>query len=118
VLRLWHDKFARRLALVGLLLVFLWFATMQESRYLIHFYVLSAVFAAAGWQEADRLTALRGKLLCAMVVTVLLAYGTYMIGLVQVPALGSVFSATQPKEWRDTHPCSSRVSRTSITRRK
>jgi hypothetical protein len=102
LLTLWHNRFARRLAFIALLLTALWFITMQESRYLIHVYTISALFAAAGWQKAVSLTGLRGRLLCGAVVGISMAYGVFMIGLVQVPAARSVFSAAQAHKWRWT----------------
>jgi hypothetical protein len=97
---LWREGFARRLALMGLLLSILWFVTMQESRYLIHVYTISAIFAAAGWQKATTITGRRGRLLCASIVAISLAYGIDMISHVQLPAARSVLSATQAVQWR------------------
>jgi hypothetical protein len=99
VLLKWHESFLRRLAMIAVLLLALWFATMQESRYLIHFYTLSAIFAAFGWQQAMELTGRRGRLLCTTVVALSLAYGAYMIGTVQVPAAYSVLSPKQGLLW-------------------
>jgi hypothetical protein len=96
---LWRGEFARRLALVALLLSILWFVTMQESRYLIHVYTISAIFAAAGWQKANELTGIRGRLLSLSVVGFSLTYGIYMISHVQLAAARSVFSATQASQW-------------------
>jgi len=95
----WRDAFARRLAFVGLLLLAMWFATMQESRYLIHVYTLSAVFAVFGWQMAESLTGQRGKLLSAVAVTISLAYGVFMIGNVEVPGALSVTTSARGAEW-------------------
>jgi hypothetical protein len=100
LLALWRQRFARQLALIALLLLVLWFVTMQESRYLIHVYTLSAVFAAAGWQKAWSLTGMRGRILCVAVVALSVLYGVYMIGTFELPAARSVFSAGQARKWR------------------
>jgi len=101
LLELWRQRFARLLALIALLLLILWFITMQESRYLIHVYVLSAVFAAAGWQKASSITGARGRILCVAVIALSVIYGTYMIGTFQLPAARSVFSVGQARKWRE-----------------
>jgi hypothetical protein len=89
--------------LLGLALLVLWFVTMQESRYLIHVYALSAVFAVFGWQTAVSITGRSGKLLCAVVVAVSLAYGVFMIGNVQVQGALSVLTPARGAEWHRTH---------------
>jgi len=99
----WREGFARRLALVGLMLLALWFITMQESRYLIHVYTLSAVFAVFGWQMAASITGRRGQLLCAAVVAISLAYGGFMIGNIQVWGALSVISPARGADWHRTH---------------
>lgn len=100
LLAAWRERFARRLALAGFLLLVLWFFTMQESRYLIHVYTLGAIFAALGWQKIASLTGRRGRLLCAAAVALSMAYGIYIIGTFQFPAIRSVFSAQRASEWR------------------
>ena len=96
----WRRPFARRLALVGALLLFLWFATMQESRYLIHFYAISAVFAVLGWQFVTSVVPIRGKLFCGLAVALSLAYGLFFILPPQVPVIHAVFSAAAAKQRR------------------
>jgi hypothetical protein len=96
----WHEPFARRLALVGSLLLLLWFVTMQESRYLIHFYAISAVFAVIGWHFATSLTAKRGKILCAVVLAISFAYGLFMIAKPQMPDLWAFFSPARAEQRR------------------
>jgi 4-amino-4-deoxy-L-arabinose transferase-like glycosyltransferase len=102
----WRELFARRLALVGLLLLLLWFVTMQESRYLIHFYAICSVFAVIGWRFALSLTAKRGKILCAVVLAISFAYGLFMIAKPQLSDLRAFFSPALAEQRRQTAiPC-------------
>ena len=97
VLAAWRNAYARRLALLAFLLGAAWFVTMRESRYLIHCYVLSALFAVFGWQLAGQLAGIRGKLWCAMVVALSVAYGGYMIGTQEYWGVRSLFSPSLAK---------------------
>jgi hypothetical protein len=82
VVATWRDISSRALALLGWLLLSGWFVTQQESRFLIPVYVLSAVFAAAGWQYATRVSpGWMSRALCGTAVGISLAYGCYMIGV-------------------------------------
>ena len=103
VFRTWREYFARRLALVGFLLLLLWFLTMQESRYLIHFYALSSVFAVLGWQFVVSITGRRGKLLCGAAVTISLAYGLFMIAKPQMQGLNTLLSPALARQRRETN---------------
>lgn len=103
VLASWRDKFARRLALIAFLLLLLWFLTMQESRYLIHFYALNAVFAVLGWRYVLSVTGNRGRMLCATVVAISLGYGLFMIVKPQLAGLPAIFSARRAEQRRETH---------------
>ena len=98
-----RERFARRLALVGVLVLFLWFITTQESRYLIHFYAISGVFAVLGWQFIVAYTAQRVRLLCAAIVTISLAYGLFFILPPQAYTIRSVFSASVAKQRREKY---------------
>jgi hypothetical protein len=99
----WREPFARRLSLVALLLLFPWFITMQESRYLIHFCAISAAFAVLGWQFVISHTGQRGKILCATVVAISLAYGMFMISKSELPGLHAVFSPRFARQWRQNN---------------
>jgi len=92
VLASWRERFATRLALIGLVLVSLWFVTMQESRYLIPFYGILAVFAALGWESAKGFLGKRGNFFCVLVVGISLAYGFAIMTKSRVSDLHSVFS--------------------------
>jgi len=88
----WRDRFVRMLALIGLVLVSIWFATMQESRYLISFYGIIAVFAILGWEAARRALGKRGKFLCGLAVAISLAYGFTLMVKSRIPDLRAACS--------------------------
>ncbi|MFZ3214980.1 MAG: hypothetical protein WA192_02870 [Candidatus Acidiferrales bacterium] len=92
IVALRRERFAKLLLLFGLLLTCLWFVTEQESRFLVHVYVLGAVFAVAGWSYvADN----GGKLargFAAALVAVSISYGLFMIERAQASGLRAVFS--------------------------
>jgi hypothetical protein len=99
----WREPFARRLALIGFLLLLLWFLTAQESRYLIHCYALSAVFAVLGWRYVLSVIGNRGKMTCATVAAISLGYGLFMIVKPQLAGLTAVISARRAEQRRETH---------------
>jgi len=98
----WRDSFARRLAVIGLLLLLLWFLTLQESRYLIHFYAISVIFAVVGWKYSRSFLGGLGKILCATVVFISIAYGLVMIGRARASDLHAVFSPVFAEHRRHT----------------
>jgi len=102
VLATWRERFASRLALIGLLLVSLWFVTMQESRYLIPFYGVLAVFAALGCASAKSILGKRVKIMCGIVVGISLIYGFAIMAKSRVPDLRSVFSASYARHRQQT----------------
>jgi hypothetical protein len=61
------------------LLVVLWFFTQQESRFLIHAYVLSAIFAVLGWRALLANGEPLAKHLAATIVFLSCFYGLFMI---------------------------------------
>jgi hypothetical protein len=98
----WREPFARRLALIASLLFFLWFITMQESRYLYHVYAISVVFAVLGWRFIALRAGPRARVLCTAIVAISLAYGLFMI-LPPLPAnVRAAFSAKAAAKRRAT----------------
>jgi len=95
-----HNYFSRRLALLGALLLVLWFVSLQESRYLIHVYAISAVLAVIGWRYSVSLLVKRGRLLSAIVVGLSILYGLYMIGSSRLADIHSVFSSSYARKRR------------------
>ena len=74
----WRNVFTRTLAILGFVLLVIWFETQQESRFLIHGYVLSAIFAVFGWRYA-KLGSWLNQVLAAVTVLASVAYGAYML---------------------------------------
>lgn len=99
----WRDSFARRLAVIGVLLLLLWFLTLQESRYLIHFYAIAAIFAVVGWKYSRSLLGGLGKILCTTVIFISIAYGLVMIGRGRASDLHAVFSPAFAEHRRHTN---------------
>jgi hypothetical protein len=102
VLASWRELVARRLALIGFLLLLLWFITIQESRYLIHFYAISAIFAVLGWEAAATFLPRRGQILCATVIAISMSYGFVLMAKSRLSDLHSVFSPAYAEERRKT----------------
>src|SRR6266436_9414729 len=100
ILASWREPFARRLALIGFLLLLLWFITMQESRFLIPFYAISAVFAVLGWEFVEPLMAKRGRMLCATAIAISVAYGFTLMAKSRIADLRSVFSPVYAQQRR------------------
>lgn len=75
----WRNNAVKAAALLGCCLTALWFLTQQESRFLIHVYVLGAVFAAMGlrvmWAQRRRLP----RALATAVIMLSVGYGAVMI---------------------------------------
>jgi hypothetical protein len=87
-----RDRYSRALALLALLLTVEWFVTQQESRFLIHVYVIGAVFGVLGWQYVKSAAPRFGSLLCHIAIWCSLVYGLLMIGKARAADLGAVFS--------------------------
>jgi hypothetical protein len=92
VIAAWRDAFSHRLAILAAVLTLLWFATMQESRYMIHAYAIAAIFAVIGWRNIESLSGRRGAALGAIVVAISALYGLSAIIAARRPDIHSVFS--------------------------
>jgi hypothetical protein len=88
------NRFSRALALLALLLTAEWFATQQESRFLIHVYAIGAIFAVLGWQYVKSLSPRYGSVLCAVAIGCSLAYGLFMIGSARAGDVAAVLSSS------------------------
>jgi hypothetical protein len=96
-----RDAFAKALGLLGLLLTALWFVTQQESRFLIHVYVIGAVFAVTGWRFVSAAGSRHLRVLACTVVAVSLAYGIFMIWRARREEVHAVFSAPYAEARRE-----------------
>jgi hypothetical protein len=73
-----RNVFAKTTATLGFILLLMWFVTQQESRFLIHGYVLGAIFAVLGWRYAKS-GSWRSRTLAGALVTLSVTYGAYML---------------------------------------
>jgi hypothetical protein len=95
------DWFPKALAVFALLQTLAWFATAQEARYMIHVYVIAAIFGVLGWGYVVKNTPRIGAVLAGMVVFVSVSYGLFMIVSARVQDLHAVVS--RPYEERRRH---------------
>jgi hypothetical protein len=92
IVALRRNNFARLLLLLAFLLLFLWYLTEQESRFLIHVYVIGAVFSVAGWNYAVANGGKLARVLAAVLVGISISYGLFMIGRMQRDDLRAAIS--------------------------
>jgi hypothetical protein len=74
-----QDWFSKSIALLAFGLTTAWFYTQQESRFLIHVYVIMAIFAVVGWQHIALSDLRYAQFLSALVIACSLIYGLIMI---------------------------------------
>jgi hypothetical protein len=87
-----RNTFARPLVLFVVLLTCMWFFTQQESRFLIHVYVVAAIFSVAGWNYVSVRYGKLQRLTAAAVVGVSILYGLLMIVRAQSENLHAIVS--------------------------
>jgi hypothetical protein len=83
---------ARALVLFAVLLTCMWFFTQQESRFLIHVYVVAAIFSVEGWNYVSTGYGKLQRLTAAAVVGISILYGLLMIVRAQAGNLRAVVS--------------------------
>jgi hypothetical protein len=98
-----RNPFAGALAVLALLLTMEWFATQQESRFLIHVYAIGTILAVLGWQWVKTVSPRWGSFLCAIAIGGSLAYGLFMIGVARANEVAAVFSSTFAEHQRQQH---------------
>ena len=74
-----RDPFAKGLFLFAVLQVGAWFATAQVARYMIHIYVIGAIFGVIGWKYAAEVASRNGCVLAGVVIAISILYGAVMI---------------------------------------
>jgi hypothetical protein len=89
-----RNRFSRALALLALLLTAEWFVTQQESRFLIHVYVIGAIFSVFGWQCVKSVSPRYGSVLCTVAIGCSLAYGLFMIATARAGDVAAVLSSS------------------------
>jgi hypothetical protein len=82
------------LAFFILLQTIVWFLTAQEARYLIHGYVVAAIFAVWGWRHVAQGTSKPGSLLAGLAIALSVVYGAYMIGAARAEDLHAAISSS------------------------
>ena len=87
-----RNIFGKALVLFAGLLTCLWFFTQQESRFLIHVYVVAAIFSVAGWNYVSARYGRLQRLTAATVVGISILYGLLMIVRAQTENLHAVVS--------------------------
>ncbi|MBZ5698583.1 MAG: hypothetical protein LAN18_08550 [Acidobacteriia bacterium] len=92
-----RDAFTKGMLLFAVLQVAAWFVTAQVSRYVIHIYVIGAIFGVLGWQYTARSVSRNARVLSAVVIAISILYGMFMISSDRVEdvhaALSSSFEA-------------------------
>lgn len=86
------NRSAKMLILLVFLLTLAWFVSQQESRFLIHVYVLGAIFSVLGWHLVLSGGGNRSKYLAGTVILVSCVYGLFMIGRANIGNVRAVFS--------------------------
>ena len=79
ILSRWRDPFVGALAFFGFLEVLGWFVTEQDARFLIHIYILLAIFAIWGWCAVIAQSPRVGRLLSAGAIACSILYGLALI---------------------------------------
>ena len=96
------DPFRWALALFAGLQTLAWFFTMQESRYLIHVYVVAAVFGICGWNYILRNTGRLAASLSYTLVAISLLYGVFMIAVARIDDVHASLSSSFAEKRRQT----------------
>jgi|HubBroStandDraft_6_1064221.scaffolds.fasta_scaffold00646_5 hypothetical protein len=95
-----RDAFARSVTLLAAVLTLAWFATEQESRFLIHVYAIAAIFAVLGWRYVVRAAPKFGPALSISVVGLSILYGLFMIGRMRTDDLHTMLSSSFAEQRR------------------
>ncbi len=74
-----RDPYVGALGLFSFLEVLGWFVTEQEARFLIHIYILLAIFAVWGWRYVAAKAPRFGPLLSGLAIACSILYGVLMI---------------------------------------
>jgi hypothetical protein len=74
------NPIVKMLSVLGLLLLLAWFATQQESRFLIHFYVITSILGVLGWRHLNSSHFAVSRILATTIVLASVSYGMFMIG--------------------------------------
>jgi hypothetical protein len=87
-----RDPFVVALGLFSFMEVLGWFVTEQEARFLIHVYILLAIFAVWGWRYVAAKAPRFGPLLSGLAIACSILYGLLMIVSSRVDDLHAAIS--------------------------
>nr|MDP9147872.1 hypothetical protein [Acidobacteriota bacterium] len=73
------DKFVKGIAIAAFLVVVAWFLTQQESRFLIHVYVIAAILSVIGWRDVLSTRNPSSRIIAGGIVATSLLYGMFMM---------------------------------------
>jgi Dolichyl-phosphate-mannose-protein mannosyltransferase len=88
-----RDPFVGALGFFSFMEVLGWFVTEQEARFLIHIYVVVAIFAIWGWREVAAMSPRWGRGLAAAAIVISIVYGLILIVPERVPDIRAAVSA-------------------------
>jgi hypothetical protein len=91
----------RYLALLSFLLTAAWFVTQQESRFLIHVYVMAAILGVLGWRNSSLVRGKLAKVVAGSLVAASLLYGAFMILNGQRNAVHAALSPSHAQKMRE-----------------
>jgi hypothetical protein len=83
------------------LLTVFWFFSAQESRYLVHVYVIATILAVFGWRYVTSVAARFTPWLSAAVIATSVLYGLFMLGPAQRYDIRAVFSKSFAQQRRE-----------------
>jgi len=89
-----RDPFVKGLLLFVVLQVGAWFVTAQVARYIIHIYVIGAIFSVLGWNYAVEIASRNGRTLAQAVIAISIFYGLWIIVLDRVEDVHAVVSSS------------------------
>jgi hypothetical protein len=89
----WRDPFVGALALFCFMEVLGWFVTEQDARFLIHVYVLLAVFTVWGWRAVAASATRSGNLFAGAAMACSILYG---FGLIVPDRVADMHAAVSP----------------------
>ena len=87
------NPIVKMLAVLGFLLLVIWFVTQQESRFLIPVYVIATILAVFGWQHAIQSRLPVSRILATAIVATSVSYGMFMLGKYWPEGVRVVFSS-------------------------
>jgi hypothetical protein len=98
ILLLWRDPFVGSLSLFASLEILGWFVTEQDARFLIHIYILLAIFAIWGWRVVAEKSPVVGRILSGLAVAGSILYGLALIVPARIPDLHAAVSPAFEKQ--------------------